>query len=92
MKQRTLISVVGVLLVVAVIGFVLTGEEPLYGQGNQRVPDLRGVWRGESSFYFFLDVTDPTDLPVFVQTPPGEFIIITDQTGGVFAGKFDDEH
>ena len=93
-KLRILSYVVGVLLVVAVIGFVITDKEPLYSQGrggsnsNKPVPDLIGTWQVDGTAYFIEDVNDftaPDGVPEFIQGP-FEDIIITDQTGRVFAG------
>ena len=94
-KLSILLGVVGVLLVVAVMSFVITGKEPLYGQGrrgsNMGIPDLTGTWTLTSAGYFFEDVTDTTTSagdPDPFEVSPEDFVI-TEQTGRVFAGVWD---
>ncbi len=89
---RVLMSTVGVVMVAALVGLLVTGRDPVYGQGpplgTRPVVDLTGVWEGEFSGYLFEDVLDEYDSPQFIFQEPGEDLVITDQTDSTFAGSW----
>jgi len=81
------VAVLGVLLVVAVIGLIIS-RGPIYGQAgaDNWVPDLTGEWTGELTGYYYDHVTDPACVPQYFKNPFEHNLIITNQTGRVFAG------
>jgi hypothetical protein len=84
-KVKALYTVVGILLVVTSIGLVIS-RGSLYGQAEEDnwVPDLCGTWAGELTGYYYPDVTQPDR--IYMKAPFQHDVIITDQTGMVFAG------
>lgn len=91
-KVKTFIAVVGVMLIVTAISIIIISRGPLYGKEGEDnwVPDMIGVWTGEMAQHYFVDVTDPTETPNYIEesSTSEEDWHITHQTGRVFAGTF----
>ncbi|MCX6638634.1 MAG: hypothetical protein NT090_26570 [Acidobacteria bacterium] len=84
-KLNSKVSILGLALSLAGIGLLFSSRERLYGQSpDNRVPDLRGDWKGQITVVLFDNSLDPTEPPQFGQD---EFVFtITHQNGRVFAG------
>jgi hypothetical protein len=96
-KVKAIIAIGGVLLVITAISLVIVVRGPLYGKATNDnwVPDMIGEWATErAAIYTFEDVTDPTCTPVYIEgvSYPEGVIHITEQTGRVFAGKWEGGH
>jgi len=95
-KVKAFITVIGVLLFIAAISIIIISRGPLYGQPeyDNWVPDMIGTWTGEGAVYLFSDVTVPSQPEFFYISSLDRDIVITEQTGRVFAGAFglDDEY
>ena len=93
LTSRAFIAAAGVLVVIAVTGFLLIPTDSLYGQNDRDswVPDLHGAWWIELSAYSFENVTDQDCQPeYFHESSQSDQVKIVDQTGRVFAGIIDD--
>ncbi len=94
-KVKAIITVVGVLLVIAAISLIIISRGPLYGENSNDnwVPDLIGEWIGEVIGYAYGDATEwPMETPEYYEGPLSNDgnIFITHQTGQVFAGTFEE--
>ncbi|UCE40494.1 MAG: hypothetical protein JSV17_13710 [Candidatus Aminicenantes bacterium] len=95
-KVEAIIAVIGVLLVITTIGLIIISRGPLFGKDNNDdwVPNLIGEWIGEANGYAYSDATEwPMETPEYFAgeslSDDGN-IIITHQTGQVFAGTFEE--
>lgn len=91
-KAKAFIAVISVVLIVTAISIIIISRGPLYGKEGEDnwVPDMTGVWTGEMAQQYFEDVTNPTEMPNYIEesSTPEENWRITHQTGRVFAGTF----
>ena len=85
--------VVGVLLVVTAISLIIISRASLYGQTGRGswIPDLIGEWVGKATAYYYPDVTDQSTFEYLdgVDFSDKGNVIITEQTGRVFAGSYE---
>ncbi len=95
-KVKAFIVVVGVLLVVTAISLIIISRGSLYGQpgGGSWIPDLIGEWAGEGTAYLYDDVTALPEQRTLTYASGVDFsdegnVIITEQTGRVFAGTYE---
>jgi len=78
------ISIIGIFVAFACIAFLIPGEEPLYGQRGNKIPDLIGEWSGGVYGGGFEDVWS-ADAPVFGGDDTVD-MTITHQEGRFFCG------
>jgi hypothetical protein len=95
-KVKAIIAAGGLLLVVAAISLIIIVRGPLHGKttDDNWVPNLIGEWTSEATGYAYGDSTEwPMETPEYFTgeslSDDGN-IVITHQTGQVFAGTFEE--
>ncbi|MFB3827217.1 MAG: hypothetical protein ACE15B_10630 [Bryobacteraceae bacterium] len=98
-NRKVLVPAVCVLAACLGAILLIPGTKPLYGQADgDKIPDMVGIWRGETYACVFANVTDPeckapADIakaacqPQFVAQPEAQFEVTT-QNGRAFAGLY----